>query len=482
MNLLQIPYIQNAIINDARRTALVNRIVNRIAATQRDEMDYIHATDFFLRLNEAAEQLANTQRADDTDAMLADYGRTLVRNIATTLANGHNLFYPIATLNLNRRNLLPSTIENTLRDCFEPSNSNADRARIYDLLSCVAEISDCDECGTTHASRYMTETYRDGTVCQECIDDHYTHSDYYSGWIRTNDSQTAYDEDGDEVLILEGDRNFVYDDDREEYVHRNAVEQIIKPYHNSKSYFHPILTDWTDRTGSLMGVELEVEAHSGEPNTLARRIHETVNENVFGRRVFFERDGSLNNGFEIITQPMGLPMIRSTFEFLKNQNLTRGLRSHRTTTCGLHVHVSRQNLTNVQIARAVVFVNDPRNDAFVTALARRYNTTFCQAREKQIDTAALPGDRYEAVNLTGRHTIEFRIFRGSLKYEAVIAAAEFCHALLEYCKREPTSTTQLNARDFLAWCAADYIEETETLRAYVADRTAGVFALDEAAA
>jgi hypothetical protein len=126
-------------------------------------------------------------------------------------------------------------------------------------------------------------------------------------------------------------------------------------------------------------------------------------------------------------------------------------------------------------------VNDSGNDAFIQALARRYNTGFCNIRDKDLETAHLPGDRYEAINLTGRETIEFRIFRGSLKYEAVIAAVEFCHALLEYCARPETAAGGLNAQAFIRWCANHLTNETAILRSYVNDRMAGLFQHSEAA-
>jgi len=143
--------------------------------------------------------------------------------------------------------------------------------------------------------------------------------------------------------------------------------------------------------------------------------------------------------------------------------------------------VSRSGLSNLTIARAVTFVNDPGNDAFITALARRYSTSFCKVVEKDVETAHLSADRYEAINLTGRDTIEFRIFRGSLKYEAVISAIEFSHAILEYCARAETGSSALNAHAFLAYCANHLEAETRVMRAYVADRTAGLFQHSEAA-
>ncbi|MGA1376671.1 MAG: hypothetical protein ACO32H_08835, partial [Steroidobacteraceae bacterium] len=105
----------------------------------------------------------------------------------------------------------------------------------------------------------------------------------------------------------------------------------------------------------------------------------------------------------------------------------------------------------------------------------------CRMVEKEIETAHLPADRYEAINLTGRDTVEFRIFRGSLKYEAVISAIEFSHAILEFCARAETGSSSLNARAFLSFCAVHLEAETRVMRAYVAERTAGLFQHSEAA-
>ena len=69
----------------------------------------------------------------------------------------------------------------------------------------------------------------------------------------------------------------------------------------------------------------------------------------------------------------------------------------------------------------------------------------------------------------------FRIFRGSLKYDAVIAAVEFCHALLRFCGLIEQTAYQLNARDFLQWCAVAMHDETATMREYVAARNSGLF-------
>lgn len=358
-----------------------------------------------------------------------------------------------------------------------------DRAYAVERLSVWGSFSGCECCGESFPIGDLADAYGGELVCESCRDNSYEWSDYHDAWVHCDNIRRAIDQDGARCVIHMDADDFEYDDDRELYIHVDYIRErhVIQGYHSSKGAFEFRADDWCRQFNRYMGVELEVEGHTRNPEEAARAIHQSVNGGVFGRHVFFERDGSLSSGFEMITHPQSLPAHRELFTFLRDPALVRGLRSHRTTTCGLHVHVSRSGLSNLTIARAVTFVNDPGNDAFITAIARRYSTSFCKVVEKEVETAHLSADRYEAINLTGRDTIEFRIFRGSLKYEAVISAIEFSHAILEYCARPETSSSALNAHAFLAYCATHLEAETRVMRAYVADRTAGLFQHSEAA-
>jgi hypothetical protein len=42
-------------------------------------------------------------------------------------------------------------------------------------------------------------------------------------------------------------------------------------------------------------------------------------------------------------------------------------------------------------------------------------------------------DRHEAINLMNKETVEFRIFKGTLKPQSFFKALEFCDALLHFC-------------------------------------------------
>ncbi|NDD54455.1 hypothetical protein EBZ39_11365 [bacterium] len=483
MRILETPYFLRVINDPQRAHKMIEQIVAQIV-NGNDSGNPLPISNWYGFIARIENQ---TNHLDANDL-----ARVAARNFNSALATtclAADLYYPLVWLNTQRRYIqqrraMPSGYaEEVLQNEYQ-SSQGFDRDFLHDFINEWHETGTCEDCGEIAVYDQMhREALTANLICNSCREDHYVHSDYYDAIVHLDHERTAYDRDGEEVTIDERDNDFYYSAEHDEYRHRSTRDRgVIRDYHASKNYFVPIADDWTRENNRLLGIELEVEVVNGDRNDAAKKIHDNVNGNEFGHRVFFERDGSLSNGFEIITQPMSLPIARETFGFLKDSNMIRNLRSHRTSTCGLHVHVSRTGLSNVQIARAVVFINDPRNDAFITALARRYNTGFCNIRDKELATAHLPADRYEAVNLTCRNTIEFRIFRGSLKYDAVIAAVEFCHALLNFCAVIEQTAYQLNARDFLAWCAVAMPNETETMRDYIAQRTSGLFQVTENAA
>jgi len=84
----------------------------------------------------------------------------------------------------------------------------------------------------------------------------------------------------------------------------------------------------------------------------------------------------------------------------------------------------------------LLFVNTQENIRFVTTIAGRPPNTYCQIKEKTYKSAdpRQMQDRYEALNLANKATVEFRIFRGTLKRESLFKSLEFCDALIHFCK------------------------------------------------
>jgi len=272
------------------------------------------------------------------------------------------------------------------------------------------------------------------------------------------------------------DPNIVFDDRRQIYHHVNwtPYNNLIQGYHSSKAKgFNIIDSPWFRSHRRAFGCELEVQVRNGATNLACGKVHDVLNPGgELGEYCYFERDGSIGDGFEIVTQPAGLDIHRAKFEaFLTNDELKRGLRSHEGGACGFHVHVGRQYVTQSQIYRIQSFLNDVRNESLIRAVARRYDSGFSKFKPQMAKFTAAGknnGDRYEALNVTGRDTIEFRIFRGSLRYESIVSALEFVNAVLTFCTPGVTAITDFHAIGFKRFIMSDEMKsDTKFLRSYL---------------
>jgi len=336
-------------------------------------------------------------------------------------------------------------------------------------------FTNCSHCGGWEISEELRTPYdSNDSVCRTCISNNYQYSSYYDEYIHEDDACGGIDQHGREVTITENDPDFTWDSDRDCYVHDeyNQKPELFATYHSSKKFFKPIPSDWTVRNKRYFGVELEVEVAKGDRKEKVRSLNEIINDGTVGSKVFFENDSSLSHGFEIITQPMGLDSHTDLWKWLKT-DAKDGLLSHKTSTCGLHIHVSRALLTPLQISKIVFFINDPSNRGLIEAVARRYDNRFANFKTKKLGDAykADRRDRYQAINLDSSETIEFRIFKGTLKYESIMAAIEFTNALVNFCNDTSGSGFQLTTQAFLRFIETPKLRaETRFVRAYLQQR------------
>jgi len=356
-----------------------------------------------------------------------------------------------------------------------------DRDEAMDWMRSELDVLLCDECGEWEYSDMLRDTYGGNDVCRSCIDNDYAYVSRYDQYVYRDSLVSALDEDGDRTEVHCDDPNFMWHDGLDirahvDYEYEPPEPEVIASYHSSKGRFRFQRDDWTAIHKRFLGVELEVEMADryAETKAKAQQLNELINDGEVGSKVFFERDGSLTNGFEIISHPQSLPAHREMWTWLQDKAATKGLISHKSTSCGLHVHVNRDSLTKLQIAKMVAFVNNPDNKEFMTALARRYGELSGYCRIKQGNAKVKKpesSDRYEAVNVTPTKTIEFRIFKGTLKYESLVAALEFVHALCEYTARcGDCSASDLGYESFLKFAETKLPKESKTLLAYVNNR------------
>ena len=121
-----------------------------------------------------------------------------------------------------------------------------------------------------------------------------------------------------------------------------------------------------------------------------------------------------------------------------------GYRSHQTSTCGLHIHVNRDSLgldrdeQDEVISRILYFVEHHWNEILKFSRRSEYTMNRWAARygyenspKAIMDKAKKNYGRYVAVNLCNYHTIEFRLFRGTLKHNTLIATLELVNKICE---------------------------------------------------
>jgi hypothetical protein len=184
-------------------------------------------------------------------------------------------------------------------------------------------------------------------------------------------------------------------------------------------------------------------------------------------RAYLKKDSSIGRGFEIVTHPHTWEEIRKLWQDQWNEDIP-GLSSHTSGTCGFHVHVSRAPLTKMHIQKIVVFVNAPENHDLVKTVAQRAcNKWGILKADKKIGHCAHSEERYEAVNLENRQTIEFRIFRGNMRKDRILKNLEFVKATIDFTRDR--SYRELSAGRFLEFVKANR-KEFPNLDEYLSSR------------
>lgn len=317
--------------------------------------------------------------------------------------------------------------------------------------------NDCDKIEHIDYSRYCYDDYH---VCSDC-GDNYCYCDERDTYVRHGDE---YDDS---------------DDDEPEY-------ENIGNYHSSKKRLGHIPSEYDNRKPRvLLGLELEMEcARDEDLDERAGYLLDSIGKHEGHQYALLEQDGSLSYGFEMVTGYTGLDVHKKQLEFFKNR--FEGMRSHDTKTCGLHIHICKSDMSIYHAMKMVLFINDSGNANLVRSLARRDASSYAKFKDKKGDTSwykdahlyrsgktdklrCLNADRYEALNFQNEKTIEFRLFKGTLKYETIMACLEFTYATWFFCR--DSGMHELIAEKFLEYIQKpERKEDTQYLRAYLTEK------------
>ena len=322
----------------------------------------------------------------------------------------------------------------------------ADRAYCADCLDEVTLL--CYECGMRIYREDAVGGDDERPLCEHCYEDYFTNCDECGRMIRQENAY--YDDDSDRTLC-----------------NRCVREGPIFSYSYKPS---PIF--YGDSQEMFIGVELELD-DGGCSSKNARTLTELANDKA--RHIYIKNDGSLDEGFEIVTHPMTL---KYHMEFMPWKDLTKealhlGYRSHKAGTCGLHCHVNRTYFGSTceeqewNIGKVLFLVEkyweellrfSRRTQGQMDHWAARYG--FKERPEQVMNCAKNSGmGRYTCVNLQNYHTIEFRMWRGTLKYNTLIATLQMVERL---CKVAIFSSEK-DLQDLSWWRFVSQITEPELI-------------------
>jgi hypothetical protein len=326
--------------------------------------------------------------------------------------------------------LCSETVPETTTTTYERQTS---RGIVEDVCVCEdceensAALRSCDFCSETYISSRAYHPWA-SCVCRSCSEDAYSCDD--CGCIlHSEDTHSDHNGDGTycEGCIPEYDDEDDCDDDE--------CEDSSRIYCASQKISSKL---FGARADLKLGIELEVECERGSRADCADDAWRLFADQY----VIFKDDGSLNNGFEIVTRPASLETHKAELkDFLDKRPVA--LRSHDTKTCGLHIHLDRASLSDLQIGKIAAFLYCASSQSFVNYIAGRKPNGYC-ARDlgDSVAKGAMPKScRYYAVNICD-NTVELRLFRGTLKRETLYARLEFAHAVATWAKDVSVRTAE----------------------------------------
>lgn len=341
---------------------------------------------------------------------------------------------------------------------------------------CAGEYMACDSCGEFHLTSNTTHIHGE-EYCESCRDDLFYVCADCGDYVRTDESYTGSDDKSYCQRCF--DRNFTtcygcgetvhtenthyspsgsrpycescFDDRystcdgcgeafRREYpdddCHCDDCREEEEPSAIRPYSYKP--TPLFQGKGLLhLGFELEVQSKGRVEEGLGEMAQKVIDILPY---TYCKEDGSVHGGFEIVSHPLTPDFIRenkSQFNRMLHTLSTAAFTSHKTGQCGLHVHISRKALSPLSIYKMQKLVYE--NPYRMIPLSRRAGeSTYAKVTEMATDLpkktlSKYHPSRYEAINLQNEHTVEVRIFRGSLRPESFFGTLQFAEAIVGFC-------------------------------------------------
>ena len=341
----------------------------------------------------------------------------------------------------------------------------------------------CCDCGTMHVMDDLHGSNYDGYDNQRCYDCHREYENEYEA------EHSDDDEDSDDDGLV---HSYSYKP-RPSFLNSDGTSSAYSAMSE------------LGRNELYLGFEQEVEFrghHTHSRRDGAQKVLDAMNKEQGENVVYLKEDGSISNGFEIVSHPMTIDYAMNHVNWAGITALKRmGFESWNASSCGLHIHMSRNAFANdIHLFKFVKFIYSNRVD-LVKFVGRessyaKFGLDNFVSSWMDYDTGARSqkslmnmlkdqdtnNDRYCAVNIQNSSTVELRFFRPSLNVTTVQAAMQFCKASFDYTDmlttREVVGNNALAFMSFRKW-VRNRTDKYEVLDTRITERCGAMMGEDQ---
>lgn len=246
--------------------------------------------------------------------------------------------------------------------------------------------------------------------------------------------------------------------DYSEAMLRNAMinncnkKYYIHEYNYTPEYIKHFMDHENKRTTLLLGAEIEVGGNNPEidlnnKQSVVKRCIQIMNGSESDKEdlIYSTHDGTVQ--IELDTMPCSLEYhknkmnYKEMFKYLDEM----GYKGHDCNTAGLHIHANRDYLGKTKMQQDLVISK-------ILYIIEKFNDNICVIGRRNTDYSQFVGDRCKedtvlnllakydntgkkaALNLQHKDTIEFRMFKSTLKYETFLLTLEFVKDIIDFAK------------------------------------------------
>lgn len=328
-------------------------------------------------------------------------------------------------------------------------------------------FSKCSKCGSWELKSTIF-TYEGSLYCSQCKENDFRRCTHCNKWVHAS---SLCVNDNDEVFCAECFALFYFECARcgGVYLKTNAVdinghlfcrrcseldESFIFSWNYTPSNLNFFKINNENENNVLtLGIEIEVNNNEGKISNGA--FAKEVSQNPL---FYCKHDGSISYGVEVVSNPFTERYYKKNKKTMFDTLTTyrkKGFSSYHE-SCGIHIHLSKNSFTKVHLYKFLKFFYDKSNFDFILAISQRTLNKIKHWSKFEDDVSIVnkakhkqSAEKYQAVNLRHKDTVEIRIFRGNLRKERILKNIEFVLSVFYFTKNN--GMNDINLRNYMVF-------------------------------